>query len=148
MTKHRHIISVEVTNLIRVAPDEERERLAHHYKGKALARLVAIVDNVEAGNFYEAAKIYYKQCSRDERESVGMGISAIIDGVGEREVNKKMWAERPPGQKKVDTGDRIIDGTALEYPRYALVETITPTKDTRPIPVAAPAVVPGDAPTP
>lgn len=129
MSKKPNIISVEVTKLIRVAPDQERERLALHFKGKSLARLLSMVDNVEAGNFYDAAKTYFKECSREEREAVGLGMMSIVEGVGDCEVNKKAWAERKPGQRMVETDSGFIDGTALEYPRYTLVANSTPSKE-------------------
>lgn len=121
MTKPRNIIAVEVTNVIRVAPDEERARFAQHFKGKSLARLIALVDDVEAGRFYEAARRYYKECTREEREAVNFGMHAIFDGIGSREVNKKAWAERGAGQKTVTTPEgAVIDGRGLDYPKYAL----------------------------
>lgn len=142
MTKDRNIISVEVTTLIRVAPDEERERLALYFKGKPLARLMSMVDNVEAGNFYEGAKTFFKECTREEREAVGLGMAAIFEGIGDREVNKKAWAERPEGQKYVETIAGVIDGGALEYPRYALADTSKPTQE------ATLQAVLGESPTP
>lgn len=121
MTKPRNIIAVEVTNVIRVAPDEERARFAQGFKGKSLARLNALVDDVEAGRFYEAARRYYKECTKTEQQAVGFGMQAIIDGIGEREVNKKAWAERGAGQKTVTTPEgRVIDGRGLDFPKYAL----------------------------
>lgn len=142
MSKKPKILSVEVTTLIRVAPDQERERLSLHFKGKSLVRLLAMVDNVESGNFYEAAKTYFKECSREEREAVGIGMSEIIEGVGEREVNKLLWAERKPSQLYVECNTGIIDGSALEYPRYTLIANSTPSKE------ATIKDVLGDSPSP
>ncbi len=121
MTESRKLIAVEVTHVIRIAPDDERARFARHFKGKSLARLNSLVDDVEAGRFYEAARTYYKECTKEEREAVNFGMHAIFDGIGEREVNKKAWAERKAGQKTVTTAEGgVIDGRGLDYPKYAL----------------------------
>lgn len=141
MSNKRNIVHVEVTTLVRFAPDEERERLSLHFKGKSLKRLLSMVDDMEAGKFYEAAKTYHKECSREEKEAVGMGMTAIIDGIADREVNKKSWAERTPGAKHVETYSGVIDGSALEYPRYALASTAPSAQQT------VEAVL-GDSPSP
>jgi hypothetical protein len=117
------IISVEVTTLIQFSPEPERERLSLHFKGKSLARLLSIVDNVEAGNFYEAAKTYFKNCNDDERDALDERVFAIIDGIGKREVNKLEWAERKPGQTYVETSSGVVNASTLDYPRYTLIQT-------------------------
>lgn len=120
MSQERNIITVEVTTRIRVAPDEERQRLSGLFKGPSLERLLALVNHVEAGNFYEGAKLYFQECTYVEREAVGIGMASIFEGIGSREVDKKMWAERDPGVKLVNSEGRMLDGTGLDYPRYAL----------------------------
>ena len=102
-------IAIKVTTLVRVAPDAERERLSLHFKGESLARLLSMVDNIEAGNFYEAAKTYFQECSHDEREAVGEGMTSVVNGVADRESNKILWTEREPGQCIVETHDGFID---------------------------------------
>lgn len=122
-------IAIKVTTLVRVAPDAERERLSLHFKGESLARLLSMVDNIEAGNFYEAAKTYFQECSHDEREAVGEGMTSVVNGVADRESNKILWTEREPGQCIVETHDGFIDGTALDYPRYTLAAASMLSKD-------------------
>lgn len=127
MPTNQNTIAVEVTTLIQVSPDAERERLSLHFKGKSLARLLSMVDNVEAGKFYEGARTYYKECNHAEREAVGIGMSAIFEGVGECEVKKLEWSERPPVEKSaVEMALDAIQVKGLDYPRYTLVELSKP----------------------
>lgn len=123
MSQERNMITVEVTTRIRVAPDEERQRLSSRFKGPSLERLLALVNHVEAGNFYEGAKLYFQECTYVEREAVGIGMASIFEGIGSREVDKKLWAERDPGVMFVSSEGRMLDGTGLDYPRYALAGT-------------------------
>lgn len=127
MPTNQKVIAVEVTTLIQVSPDAERERLSLHFKGKSLARLLSMVDNVEAGKFYEGARTYYKECDHEEREAVGLGMSAIFEGVGECEVRKKEWWGRIPVEHSAfEVARDIIRAQALNYPRYTLVELSKP----------------------
>ncbi len=121
MTEPRKIIAVEVTKILRIAPDEERARFAQHFKGKSLARLNSLVYDMEAGRFYEAARTYYKECTKEEREAVDFAMTEIFEGIGTREVNKKAWSERQPGHGIVRTDEgHLVDGRGLDYPKYAL----------------------------
>ena len=127
MPTNQKVIAVEVTTLIQVSPDAERERLSLHFKGKSLARLLSMVDNVEAGKFYEGARTYYKECDHEEREAVGLGMSAIFEGVGECEVKKMEWWGKSPVEHSADEVSRdAIRAQALNYPRFTLVELSKP----------------------
>lgn len=126
MNTSRRIITVEVTTQLRIAPDEEKARFAKFLKGASLERLVAMVEHIEAGRFYDGAKMYYKECTQAEREACGLSMAAIFEGVGSRELNKKLWQERDPGATWVvnEEGDWVSQAT-LGYPKYSLGTTKT-----------------------
>ena len=85
---------------------------------------------MEAGRFYEAARTYYKECTKEEREAVDFAMTEIFEGIGTREVNKKAWSERQPGHGIVRTDEgHLVDGRGLDYPKYALGSLDTPVLD-------------------
>lgn len=121
MPKSEKIISVEVTQVLQIRPDQERKRLALHFTGKSLKRLHSMIANVEAGRFYEGAKTFYKECTPEEREAVGISMQTIFEGIGTREVNKLAWAEHDPERKVIETRDgHVLTGYGLDYPKYSL----------------------------
>lgn len=127
MSQPHKIISVEVTNQLHIAPDEERARYRLHFKGDSLDRLLALVDHVEAGRFYEGAKMYFKECKHSEREAVGVAMGQIFDSIGKRQLQQRAWEARDVGVTSV-TNDMgyIFDESSLVYPKYTLVQPTPP----------------------
>lgn len=133
MTLPAKILYVEVTQVVPIALDLERERLNSNFKGKLRERLLAMLDDVEAGRLYEAAKTYFNDFTRDEREYVNMGMSEVFDKMMEMRLGQMAWEDRPDGAlyAQVPNG-RLVSEVSKDYPRCSVVSSslaVKPSED-------------------